>query len=200
MMRFRIAIWDPLPVYRQGIMTVLNDLGHILEEPADLLSWAAKREQRIALMSITSDLDWSLLVQASRVGDRVILIALLDDLSIESCVRALSSGASSLAARAARPEEIRLVVTQAMIGRSPLPNDVVAALVARLGSPEESPLSEQDRQWLRALSNGVTVARMASDMGYSERAMYRLLRNLYGRMSVRNRTEAVLKASQSGWI
>jgi DNA-binding NarL/FixJ family response regulator len=200
MMRFRIAIWDPLPVYRQGIMTVLNDLGHILEEPADLLSWASKREQRIALMSITSDLDWSLLVQASRVGDRVILIALLDDLSIESCVRALSSGASSLAARAARPEEIRLVVTQALIGRSPLPNDVVAALVARLGSPEESPLSEQDRQWLRALSNGVTVARMASDMGYSERAMYRLLRNLYGRMSVRNRTEAVLKASQSGWI
>jgi DNA-binding NarL/FixJ family response regulator len=200
MMRFRIAIWDPLPVYRQGIMTVLNDLGHILEEPADLLSWASKREQRIALMSITSDLDWSLLVQASRVGDRVILIALLDDLSIESCVRALSSGASSLAARAARPEEIRLVVTQALIGRSPLPNDVVAALVARLGSPEESPLSEQDRQWLRALSNGVTVARMAGDMGYSERAMYRLLRNLYGRMSVRNRTEAVLKASQSGWI
>lgn len=199
-MRFRIAIWDPLPIYRRGIVTVLSDLGHILEEPDDLLSWASKREQRIVLMSVITDLDWSLLVQASRLGDRVTLIALLDDLSIEACIRALSSGASSIAARASAPEDIRLVVKQALIGRSPLPNDVVAALVARLGSPEDSPLSEPERQWLRALSNGVTVARMASDMGYSERAMYRLLRNLYGRMAVRNRTEAVLKASQSGWI
>jgi DNA-binding NarL/FixJ family response regulator len=200
MMRFRIAIWDPLPLYRQGIIAVLTDLGHILEEPADLLSWASKREQRIVLMSVTSELDWSLLAQASRLGERVTLIALLEDLGIEACIRALSSGASSVAERAARPEDIRLVVTQALAGRSPLPNDVVAALVARLGSPEENPLSEQDRQWLRALSNGITVAQMASDMGYSERAMYRLLRDLYGRMSVRNRTEAVLKASQSGWI
>jgi DNA-binding NarL/FixJ family response regulator len=200
MLRFRIAIWDPLPLYRQGIIAVLADFEHILEEPADLLFWASKKEQRIVLMSVTSELDWSLLARASKLGGRVTLIALLEDLSIEACIRALSSGASSVAARAARPEDIRLVVTQALAGRSPLPNDVVAALVARLGSPEENPLSEQDRQWLRALSNGVTVTQMASDMGYSERAMYRLLRDLYGRMSVRNRTEAVLKASQSGWI
>jgi DNA-binding CsgD family transcriptional regulator len=41
---------------------------------------------------------------------------------------------------------------------------------------------------------------VAERMGYSERAMYRLLRGLYERMGVKTRTEAVLKASRSGWL
>jgi hypothetical protein len=35
-------------------------------------------------------------------------------------------------------------------------------------------------------------------VGYSEREMFRLLRQLYDRMGVRNRTEALLKAAQCG--
>jgi DNA-binding CsgD family transcriptional regulator len=61
-------------------------------------------------------------------------------------------------------------------------------------------MSKRDVEWLRALSQGITVSQLAETMGYSERAMYRLLRDLYQRMDVKTRTEAVLKASQSGWI
>jgi hypothetical protein len=50
------------------------------------------------------------------------------------------------------------------------------------------------------LASGRTVSQLAEQSGYSERAMFRLLRKVYVRMQVRNRTEALLRARQQGWL
>ncbi|MEA2589098.1 MAG: hypothetical protein QOH66_2025, partial [Actinomycetota bacterium] len=41
---------------------------------------------------------------------------------------------------------------------------------------------------------------LAEKVGYSERALYRLLHALYGRLGVSNRTEAILQASRRGLL
>lgn len=41
---------------------------------------------------------------------------------------------------------------------------------------------------------------MAERTGYSERALYRLLHGLYGRMRVSNRTEAIVLATRYGLL
>jgi DNA-binding NarL/FixJ family response regulator len=46
----------------------------------------------------------------------------------------------------------------------------------------------------------MTVHDLADKTGYSERAMFRFLAGLYGKMGVSNRTEAVLLASQRGLL
>ena len=53
---------------------------------------------------------------------------------------------------------------------------------------------------LQTMAKGRTVAQLARAVGYSEREMFRLLRQLYDRMGVRNRTEALLKAAQCGLL
>ena len=50
------------------------------------------------------------------------------------------------------------------------------------------------------LASGRIVSQLAERSGYSERAMFRLLRKVYVRMQVRNRTEALLRARQQGWL
>jgi DNA-binding CsgD family transcriptional regulator len=60
--------------------------------------------------------------------------------------------------------------------------------------------SRREMEWLRQLASGTTVAKLADGAGYSERAMFRLLRDLYQRMGAQNRTEALLKARQRGWL
>jgi DNA-binding CsgD family transcriptional regulator len=50
------------------------------------------------------------------------------------------------------------------------------------------------------LATGMTVAQLAAKAGYSERAMFRLLRSLYVRMGAKNRTEALIRAYEHGWI
>jgi DNA-binding CsgD family transcriptional regulator len=51
---------------------------------------------------------------------------------------------------------------------------------------------------LQQLAGGITVAQLAHRAGYSERAMYRLLRGLYIKLDVKTRTEALMLARARG--
>jgi DNA-binding NarL/FixJ family response regulator len=57
------------------------------------------------------------------------------------------------------------------------------------------------RAWLAAAARGwYTVAQVAATSGYSERMMFRLLRNLYARLGVESRMEAMLLTREHGWV
>lgn len=59
---------------------------------------------------------------------------------------------------------------------------------------------ETEISWIRQLTQGLAVARLAERAGYSERMMFRLLRDLYQRWGVANRTEAIIHARDNGWL
>jgi DNA-binding NarL/FixJ family response regulator len=204
MTKLRVAVWDPLPVYRQGVATILggtDDSRYHIEEPTDLVSWACRKERRVVLMTVESPQDWGFLKRLGQLEERPIIVAVLNDFSVDACIKVLSAGAMGVLARNSRPEDIRRTVGEAVEGRSILPAKVIATLVTRFGSREEGDQpSDRDIELLRRLSGGVTIAKLADAMGYSERAMYRFLRDLYRRIDVQNRTEAVLKAAQNSWI
>ena len=89
----------------------------------------------------------------------------------------------------------------AIRGVSMLPAEAVRALAApKVPQDVTTQLTPREIEWLRALSQGNTVAQLAENVGYSERAMYRLLQGMYRRMHAANRTEAILKASRAGWL
>jgi hypothetical protein len=44
------------------------------------------------------------------------------------------------------------------------------------------------------------VARLAATVGYSERMMFRLLADLYARLGADNRTRALMRARDEGWL
>jgi DNA-binding CsgD family transcriptional regulator len=44
------------------------------------------------------------------------------------------------------------------------------------------------------------VGQLADQAGYSERAMFRMLRNLYAKLKVSTRTEALMHARERGWL
>jgi hypothetical protein len=54
--------------------------------------------------------------------------------------------------------------------------------------------------WLRELSIGTTVGQLATGAGYSERMMFRRVRDLYTHMGVRTKMEALLMAQEQGWF
>jgi DNA-binding NarL/FixJ family response regulator len=69
------------------------------------------------------------------------------------------------------------------------------------GARDADPVpSAEERRWLGAVARGSNVGRVAAEAGYSERMMFRLLRDLYGRMGVPNRTAALIRAREEGWI
>jgi DNA-binding NarL/FixJ family response regulator len=200
-MQARIAVADPLPAFRRGVMEILRDAGFAPEAPDDVLAWANDDVPKAVVLTIRSDADWELLETLHRAAAEVVLMALLEPVTVEASVRALRSGAVCAVSRDASPATLQDAFRAAMQGRSLLTVEVLRALTA----PEDSVTavdrpSAEERRWLRSLSRGMTVGELATETGYSERMMFRLLRGLYTRLGATGRTDALILAQSRGWL
>ncbi|MET7352313.1 MULTISPECIES: hypothetical protein [Streptomyces] len=133
---------------------------------------------------------------------RPLVVALTADGDATLGVRALRTGARSVVAREAPVPALQRAVSATLDGEAVMPTDVADLLVTGRGgrASRGSVPSTEQITWLRRLSDGWTVSRLASDTGYSERAMYRLLRTFYQRIGVSSRLEAIMLAHDKGWF
>jgi DNA-binding NarL/FixJ family response regulator len=200
-MRVRIAVADPLPIFRRGVMEILRDAGFEPEAPDDLLAWIDDRQTKALIISLLSGTDWELLDALHRGGTDTVLVALLDESSVAASVRALRAGAACTLPRDATPAVLSEGFRAAVNGRSLIPVDVLRALTAaEPAEPATAEPSPAERRWLRSLAGGTTVNRLAAEVGYSERMMFRLLRDLYARLGASGRTDALIIAQARGWL
>jgi DNA-binding NarL/FixJ family response regulator len=201
-MSVRIAVLDPLPMYRRGLMTVLGEAGLLAESPGDLVAWSQQEARSVIFLTLQADSDWQLLTELRQARSDSLVVAVLDEVSTAAYVRALSGGATVAVPRDASPQQLRQVFEQAVLGMALLPIHVVQALTTSRRQPADDGRAPTTREldWLRELARGVTVGRLAEQSGYSERAMFRLLHDLYRRLGVSTRTEALIRASEKGWL
>ncbi|WP_433202267.1 DNA-binding response regulator [Dactylosporangium sp. CS-047395] len=197
----RIAVSDPLPSFRHGVMTLLAAAGFASEAPEDVLAWARVDEPRMVLFTVRAAADWTALAQMCNTSAAPTVLALLEDASVPSYVRALAAGASGAVPRDAPLDALRSAFEAAVRGDTLLPTAVLRALARpdRLEPQPEAPTVDE-QQWLHHLAAGDSVARLAERAGYSERMMFRLLRDLYTKIGAANRTEALIRARDEGWL
>lgn len=195
----RIAIVDPLPMFREGAAAALAQSGHQVDAPSDVLGWLRRQATNVVLLTVVSDTDWRLLDRLRATPATSVVVALLDgDALTAGGVRAVRAGARSVLRRDASAPVLRRTVEATIDGQAVLPAALAAAMASDV-RPRGEPSDEQ-LSWLRELATGTTVARIAADAGYSERAMYRLLRSLYRQLGVRTRLQAVMRAQDAGWL
>ena len=130
---------------------------------------------------------------------RRVAVHVLADGSAEAYSRALHAGATSAFPRDAELVDIVRILLCAGLGLTLLPVDVARVLNRRpVGSGPQ--LTGRERQYLRLLARGATVASISRRFAHSEREMYRLLSGLYQRLGARNRTDALLLAQRFGLL
>jgi DNA-binding NarL/FixJ family response regulator len=201
-MSVQVAVSDPLPAFRRGIMAILDETGYGTETPGDLLAWTQGQQRSVIFLTLQSSEDWRLLDELHSATSDLLVVAVLVDVSTATYVRAVLSGAATAMPRDAPPEVVKRIFEAALNGETVLPLEVVRSLTSSRGLParETGLPSPREIQWLRELAGGRTVAQLAERAGYSERAMFRLLRDLYARMQVNSRTEALMRAHDEGWL
>ncbi|SNY36941.1 DNA-binding response regulator [Paractinoplanes atraurantiacus] len=178
---------------------MLAAAGHHTETPADVVEWAARPTSDLVLLTIAGAPQWRVLARMREARSKPPVVAVMDAASPREGLRAVRAGARSVVSRDAAPASLRLAVEATISGQSVLPAAVAGLLAAGpAADPETVP---PDRiGWLSQLAAGATVARLATEAGYSERAMFRLLTRLYREMGVNNRIEAIMRARDRGWI
>jgi DNA-binding NarL/FixJ family response regulator len=194
----RVAVVDRAPAYRRGLELALSEAGYQVEHPADMGRWAEAAGIRALVATCRSGSEARRLALARARGADTVAVALLGDESTGAYREVLETGVESAVARDASLDRIVEVVAAALERRTVLPTEVARSL-ARGGEDDES-IDDHQADWLRALARGATVEELAESVGYSERAMYRQLRQLYERLDARDRTDALLQALRRGLI
>ncbi|MFI7701090.1 hypothetical protein [Nonomuraea sp. NPDC049480] len=201
-MAVHVAVVDRLPMYREGVAAVLSAAGHAVETPADVLSWVRHGQRRVVLLTLEREHDWELLRNLCHTGGTHVVIALIGEESAALGAQAIHVGARSVLPRGVTAGMLRRTVEATSEGQSVMPAVVATALAAGTGRAGAAPtsLTTQKVSWLRQLAEGSTVAQLARRVGYSERAMFRLLQALYQEMGVSTRIQAIVRAQEEGWL
>lgn len=122
----------------------------------------------------------------------VVIVSATDDpLTVRSCIEA---GAMSYITKSSPPDVLTLALTRVLQGDVFLPQSVLAA--ESTPPPTALHLTRRQRDVLAGLNRGLPTKSIAREMAISEYTVKDYISDLFRLLEVRNRTEAVIKASR----
>lgn len=200
-MTVRVAVVDRVPMYARGLVATLSDLGHPADTPADPVQWCRRHGGALVFIGLLEAADWALLATLTAARADSIMVGVMQDLGVDDVVRAVSCGVAGVMPRNAGDALVRDVLHAALGGRALVPVAALRALAERPAAQRPGQrITNDEIRWLRELAAGTTVARLAEQVGYSERMMFRLLAAVYRRLGVAGRTPALILARDRGWL
>lgn len=110
--------------------------------------------------------------------------------------RAMESGASGFMLKDAPSHELAVAIRRTMKGE----RVVDPGLAASALSAGVSPLSDREREVLKASQGGASIAEIARSLFLSEGTVRNYLSSAIQKLDVSNRTEAARIAEEQGWL
>jgi DNA-binding NarL/FixJ family response regulator len=211
----RVVLADDHAVVRKGIREFLEeapDITVVAEASNGREALAAVEEHRpdVAVLDIQmpemSGIEATRRIKARFPDIRVLILTAYDD---DPYIFALiQAGASGYVLKTASAEQLVEAVRTVQRGDSALDPAVARKVVRRLASGHPTPASEElvegltDRELevLRLAARGLTNQAIGVELGISDRTVQGHLANVYEKLGVSTRTEAVLRAVKLGWL
>lgn len=217
-MSIRILLADDQPLFREGLATLLTIQAEIevvgeANNGQEAVALAAERQPDVILMDVRMPvLDG---VAATRILRQeqphipVIILTTFDD--DELLFEGLRAGAIGYLLKDVSSQKLIEAIKMAVRGETFLQPSVAARLVAEFnrlsqrssaeaGHPLVEPLSERELEILRELARGASNREIAAQLFIAEGTVKNHVTNILGKLDVRDRTQAVLKAQELGLI
>jgi DNA-binding NarL/FixJ family response regulator len=137
----------------------------------------------------------------------IMVISILGD--EESVISAITVGATGYLLKDAFPTDIAATVRELVAGHSPISASIARFIVRRTqSSPERSPepqlntakLTPREIDILWGIAKGFSYAEIADHLGLSRQTVPGHIKNIYRKLEVHTRGEAVFEAVQQGLI
>jgi DNA-binding NarL/FixJ family response regulator len=210
----RVVLADDHAVVRKGICEFLEEEGDIevVAEAADgqqAVALVAEYQPDVAVLDIQmpgmTGIEATRRIKAEHPGVRVLILTAYDD---DPYIFALlQAGASGYVLKTAGSGELVNAVRAVHQGESALDPTVAQKVIRQLtsgrppGAQENvEALTEREVEVLRLVAQGLTNKAAGQALGISARTVQGHLANIYGKLHVSSRTEAVTEALKQGWI
>lgn len=197
-----VSIIEDDPTYRQRLQSVINSsddfrvvytyasaeeaLPHMKEFPPDMAIVDIKLPGQ-------SGVDLIAAIRSTIPAVRCMVCSFYDD--DEYVFSALKNGASGYLLKEAKPEEFLDSLRELQLGGAPMSRYIARKVIAffqALKTPQHlSELTERENEILQLVAKGMLVKEVAAQLFLSPHTVTKHLRNIYSKLHVTNRVEAV---------
>ena len=210
----RILIADDHPVFRDGIRKLLEEQEELqvigqADDGEEAVRLACELKPDLVIMDIImpelNGIDATRQIKESLPGTAILL---LSGYNYESYVlAALRAGAAGFLSKGARSKELLDAIKAIQAGEPVLDQSVAYKILTRMVSandPNATPVFEElhDRELevLKLAAKGMTNRAIAEELFISDRTVQSHFSNIFRKLNVSSRTEAVLRALKEGWL
>ncbi len=217
----RVLIVDDQTLMRQGLQTLLEmqDDIRIVGQAGDgveALAQADALKPDVVLMDVRmprmDGVEATRQIRARLPATQVIILTTFDD--DEYVFEGLRAGAMGYLLKDVSAETIADAIRRVARGEALIQPSIARKVVAeftRLGTPTNRPqlqaqpsspdaLSEREMEILRLLAQGLSNREIADKLFITEGTVKNHVSNILAKLGVRDRTQAVLKAKENGWV
>jgi DNA-binding NarL/FixJ family response regulator len=211
MATIRVLIADDHPTFRLGLRMLLHAAGdmEVVGEAAtglEVVQMAGELQPDVILMDINmpdlNGIEASRHIKASHPGIAILVITMIDDDTVFSAMRA---GAKGYLLKGAEGEEtvraIRAVANGEVIFGPAIAERMLRffsgdnLLKSRQPFPELTP---REREILELMAQGLTNSAIAERFVISSKTVRNQVSNIFGKLQVRDRAQAIVKAREAG--
>ncbi len=220
----RVIIIDEQPLFREGIRATLERMGDCLivgesTDAADVLEIARTCNPDVALIDagLTSSDPLDIARQMRHVAPRMAIIILTPSEDEERLFQSIKVGAAAYSTRNITPTELAETVRKVSHGEYLIRDDVLSKpqLASRVlksfreltveeeeGETKDlySPLSSREVEILDYIARGNSNKEIAKSLKISDQTVKNHITSILKKLSVNDRTAAVVHALRHGWI
>ncbi|GIK37483.1 MAG: DNA-binding response regulator [Chloroflexota bacterium] len=210
----RVVLADDHTVVRKGIREFLEEEGDIqvvaeATTGLEAVALTLEHQPEVAVLDIQmpemTGIEAARQIKAKIPDVQVLVLTAYDDDPYIFAM--LQAGASGYVLKTAPSEELIRAVRTVAAGGSALDPTVTAKVMAQLSSGKPlgaqatiEKLTQRELDVLRLAARGHTNRAIGLELDISDRTVQGHLANIFGKLGVATRTEAVLLAMKQGWI
>jgi DNA-binding NarL/FixJ family response regulator len=212
--QIRVLLADDHVLVRQGVRRILEVSGDIVviaetDNGAEAISLAKELHPDVAVLDIrmpeVTGVEAARKIKLQNPEIKVLMLTAFDD---DPYVFALlQAGADGYVLKTSSSEDLVKAVRMVATGKSVLSPEITSKLMQSVMQKSSTPLSKgvamlssREIEVMHLTARGLTNREIGRELGISHRTVQGHLANVYDKLNVKGRTEAVTEALKRGWI
>lgn len=204
----RVLIVEDDPEIRNSFTLIVNSSPNFMVANAysnceDAIKHLNKDKADIILMDIElpggmNGIQGTKIIRDKNHACEVIMVSVYEDSDL--VFEALKAGASGYITKSANYRELHLALDEIVKGGAPMSSKIARMVIDNFHVNPNSPLTKRETEILTLISEGKTYTQISEELFISKETSKTHIKNIYAKLQVRSKSEALARASQDKLI